>query len=142
MLGWLDEHACVDRARVFAIGYSNGGQFANVLACERAGVVAGIAVAAGRLNCSPASSMPVVMSHGLADRTIGYAQAVEASKTWAAANACTAPPDAGVQGCVAASACADAPVVLCTHAGGHEYHLPFTATAVEFFRGQAGTAAR
>jgi polyhydroxybutyrate depolymerase len=137
MMSWLDANACVDRTRVFAIGYSNGAQFANVLACERPGVIAGAAIAAGRLNCQPVSPKPVILSHGLRDSTAGYANAVEASRTWSTRNGCSAPPQVGVPGCSAAQSCSSAPVTLCTYAGGHEYDLPFTRIAADFFKSAA-----
>lgn len=133
MLDWLDAHACVDRTRVFVLGYSNGAGLAHLLACERGTAVAGAAIAAGRLSCKPAAPKPIVMSHGLQDRTIGYDQGLDASRTWAAVNKCTAPPKAGVQGCVAADGCSAA-TRFCTHAGGHEYEPTFTRTAIDFFK--------
>ena len=134
MLAWLDEKGCIDRGRVFVLGYSNGAGLAYLLACERRAAVAGVAVAAGRLGCQPSAAKPVIMSHGVGDRTIGYDSAVEASKAFATANRCAAPPKAGVPGCVQGQSCSGAPVTLCTHGGGHEYDVPFTRTAAEFFQ--------
>ncbi len=134
MLDWLEASACIDRRRVFVLGYSNGAQFASLVACERRSAIAGVASAAGRLPCAPAAPTPVIISHGLQDRTIAYARAVEASLAWANQNRCSAPPAAGVAGCVAGDGCAAAPIVLCTYAGGHEYDLLFTARAVRFFQ--------
>lgn len=135
MLAWLDANACVDRARVFVMGYSNGAQFANLLACERRDAIAAVASAAGRLGCRPEAAAPVIISHGLQDRTIAYDAAVDASQVWAARNGCATPPRAGFTGCFAASACTDAAVTLCTYAGGHEYDVSFTRTAIAFFQG-------
>jgi polyhydroxybutyrate depolymerase len=138
MLAWLDMRACIDRARVFVLGYSNGAGLAHLLACERGGVIAGAAVAAGRLSCTPSSAKPMVLSHGLQDRTIGYGLALEASKAWGTVNGCavfpkTVLPKAGVQGCVVGDGCRVA-TTLCTHAGGHEYDPAFTKVAAEFFK--------
>ena len=134
MLAWLGEHGCIDRARVFVLGYSNGAGLAYLLACERGATVAGVAIVSGRLGCEPAAAKPVVMTHGIADSTISYEQAIVASKAWAAANSCAAPPKPGVRGCVQAQSCTGAPVTLCTHGGGHEYDSTFTRTAVDFFQ--------
>jgi polyhydroxybutyrate depolymerase len=134
MLSWLDTHGCIDRSRVFALGYSNGGQFTHRLACERDEQLAGIAVAAGRLTCTPRRAMPVIVSHGLADTTAPYPLAVQATTSWSQQNACKAPPASGVAGCSAATGCGDAASVLCTYPGGHDYDPPFTARAVEFFK--------
>lgn len=134
MLAWLSEHGCIDRARVFVLGYSNGAGLAYLLACERSNVIAAVAIVSGRLGCEPAAPKPVVMTHGIADDTIGYEQAITSSRAWASVNRCTAPPKAGVRGCAEAQACGAAPVTLCTHGGGHEYDTTFTKTAVEFFK--------
>ena len=134
MLAWLDTNACADRARVFVLGYSNGAQFSNTLACERRSSLAGAAIAAGRLNCAPSAAVPLIWSHGLGDRTASYSVAVEGIKTWATRNGCSAPPKVGTPGCFVGENCAESPVTFCTHSGGHEYDLPFTRTAIDFFK--------
>ena len=79
--------------------------------------------------------VPVVISHGSGDMTIGYDRAVDAAQIWAKSNACTsAPKPAGVPGGAAADACGASPLMMCTHTGGHEYDPAFTRTAVEFFK--------
>ena len=134
MLDWLDRDGCIDRSRIFVLGYSNGGQFAYRVACERASAVAGVAVAAGRLPCTPDRTVPVIASHGLADTTAPYSLAVKAMQLWSQRNACKSPPAAGAAGCSAAAGCETAPTVLCTYPGGHDYDPSFTARAVEFFK--------
>jgi polyhydroxybutyrate depolymerase len=134
MLAWLGERACVDEKRVFVLGYSNGAGLANLLACERPDAIAGVALAAGRPTCAPVRPAPVVIGHGTRDATIGYEQAIAASQAWSKVNGCSAPPRAGTPGCFAASSCTGAPVILCTHQGGHEYSPPFTREAVGHFR--------
>ena len=133
MLAWLATNGCIDERRVFVLGYSNGAGLAYLIACERSDRIAAVAIVSGRMGCAPNRAKPAIISHGVADATIGYAQAVEAAGMWAAKNACQGPPaPARSAGCVAASGCA-APVTLCTHPGGHEYDASFTPTAVEFF---------
>ena len=122
------------RSHVFVMGYSNGAGLAGVLACERGGLVAGVAIASGNLSCTPMGPRPVILGHGLSDSTIRYERGVEASKTWATANQCLSPPNVGAPGCVAADRCSGAPLTFCTFDGGHEYHDPFTKTFVEFFK--------
>jgi polyhydroxybutyrate depolymerase len=134
MLTWLDEKACIDRKRVFVLGYSNGAGLAYLLACERRTAVAGIAIAAGRLGCQPSGSKPVIMSHGVGDRTIGYDSAIESAQAWATVNGCSAAPKPGGRGCVQGQSCSGAPVSLCSHGGGHEYDVSFTKVAAEFFQ--------
>lgn len=134
MLAWLGEHACIDRQRVFVIGYSNGAGLAYVLACERGDTIAAVAIASGRLNCTPSRPTPVIISHGTQDTTIPYTQAVAAARAWATRNSCAAPPKTGTAGCYAADGCSASPLTVCTYAGGHEYNAPFTATAMDFFK--------
>jgi poly(3-hydroxybutyrate) depolymerase len=116
------------------MGYSNGAGIASVLACERPGVIAGVAIASGSLACAPPEARPVILSHGLRDSTIGYGRAVDAARTWASRNGCSAPPKSGGPGCFVADSCSAAPVTLCSYDGGHEYNEPFTRTLVEFLK--------
>lgn len=102
----------VDRRRVFAVGFSNGALFADRLACESDGIVAGSAIVGATLldeaftpPCRPAGSVPILLVHGDADpvfppqgrafgadpaapRTISIGRTFE---TWAARNRCAAP---------------------------------------------------
>jgi polyhydroxybutyrate depolymerase len=134
MVEWLSANHCIDHKRVFVMGYSNGARFSGALACERAGVLAGVAMASGSLSCEPLQPLPIILSHGIRDSTIEYEQGVAASRRWAARNDCKAPPKNGVPGCFVADSCGAAPVVLCTYDGGHEYNEPFTRAVVEFFK--------
>ena len=134
MLMWLKANHCIDENRVFVMGYSNGARFSSLLACERADVIAGVAIASGSLSCAPPKPQPVILSHGLSDSTIPYDRAVDAARTWAARNGCSAPPKSGALGCFAATACSAAPVTLCTYDGGHEYNEPFNRTLVDFLK--------
>ncbi len=133
LVAWLDQRACIDRARVFVLGYSNGAGLAHLLACTRAQAVAGAAIAAGRLSCVPEASKPIILGHGVRDTTIDYATGLEAARAWARVNRCTAPPRAGAPGCVGGDQCGAA-TTFCTHPGGHEYDPAFTRAAVEFFK--------
>lgn len=74
---------CIDTARVYAAGYSNGGGFVNTLACSpnHGGQFAGFASFAAALytdvtgneRCVPSRSpLPVFEIHGTADGTIPY----------------------------------------------------------------------
>jgi polyhydroxybutyrate depolymerase len=134
MLGWLRAHHCVDERRVFATGFSNGGYFSHLLGCERAQALAAIAPAAGGAKCQPKSPLPVLMTHGTADTLVDYTEAVQAAADWSRRDGCKQPPKTGERGCAAAQSCAQAPVILCTHPGGHHYDESFTAEAVRFFK--------
>ena len=105
MLEWLDAHECIDRQRVFVMGYSNGAGLASVLACTRNSAIAGVAIASGRQACAPTGARPVMLAHGLRDASIGYEQAIQAAQTWSKVNQCAAPPKVGTPGCFAAASC-------------------------------------
>lgn len=136
MVSWLTEHHCIDTRRIFAFGYSNGAGLASLLACERAGQLAGVAIASGRLSCQPSQAKPVAITHGLRDASIAYAEGLRTAQAWAAQNACKSPPKSGTPGCVQAVGCSAAPVLMCTSPGGHEYSSAFTKPALELFQKQ------
>jgi polyhydroxybutyrate depolymerase len=67
---------CVDGARVYATGASNGGGFAARLGCEMADRLAAIAPVAGGYAplgpCHPARPLPVLEIHGTRDQVVPY----------------------------------------------------------------------
>jgi polyhydroxybutyrate depolymerase len=72
------KHARVDRARIFAVGLSNGGAMSLRLACEVPGLVAGIAVVAATMPaairdaCHPGGGVSVIFIAGTADAVTRY----------------------------------------------------------------------
>jgi polyhydroxybutyrate depolymerase len=72
----LESVGCVNRARVFVTGVSNGGGMAARLACELSDRVAGVAPVAGGYSslppCRPARRLPVLEIHGTADQVVPY----------------------------------------------------------------------
>ena len=74
----LDELAatvCVDPARVFVTGFSNGAMMASVLACELPDRIAAIAPVAGVRDpegCATTRPVPVLAFHGTDDRVLAY----------------------------------------------------------------------
>ncbi len=104
----LVETARVDRQRVYATGFSNGGMFVHRLAIARPDLVAAIAPVAGTvarplLDPGPRAPVPVFMVHGTADRMVSYeggpvggpsesrgevASVAETAARWRAANRC------------------------------------------------------
>lgn len=131
---WILAHTCADPARLFATGHSNGGFFANVLGCARAGVLRAIAPAAGGLLCDPDEPVAAIIDHGLADRLVSFAQGADAAERWSRADGCEAGPITRAPGCHSARSCSRKAVVLCAFEGGHEYDARFPDEAVEFFR--------
>lgn len=77
LLDRLEADFCVDPARVYVSGKSNGGGFAALLACRLADRIAAAAPVSGAFypqggECSPAHGVPIIDFHGGADTTIPY----------------------------------------------------------------------
>ena len=85
LLDELGHTYCIDRARIFATGFSNGGYFSNVLACALSDRIAAIApVSGGRVTvpCTPSRAVPVLIFHGRQDPIIAVEQARQARDFW------------------------------------------------------------
>ena len=70
-------HPSVDPARVYVIGFSNGGFMAHRLACDVPGItgiasIAGAGPAAGDPSCTPRAPVTVIQVHGDADTAVRY----------------------------------------------------------------------
>src|SRR5512139_377163 len=100
-----DEHGlCVDRERVYATGFSNGGYMAYRLACQASDIFAAVAVVAGALlydedRCLSQLTRPIPMLHlhGTGDwlqpydvSSTGGATAEASIASWASWNGCDA----------------------------------------------------
>jgi polyhydroxybutyrate depolymerase len=79
LVEYMAEHACIDRKRVYATGFSNGGRMSYRLGCEAADVFAAIAPVAGTksfpdLNntpgCMPSRPLSLIDFMGSADPRI------------------------------------------------------------------------
>jgi polyhydroxybutyrate depolymerase len=72
----LEAELCVDAARVYATGISNGGGFASLLGCELNDKIAAIAPVAGELfaapRCQGKAAMPVIAFHGTDDPVVSF----------------------------------------------------------------------
>ena len=75
-LDQLEAAGCVDRARVFVTGVSNGGGMTARLACDLSERLAGAASVAGGYRslpaCKPERPLPVLEIHGTADQVVPY----------------------------------------------------------------------
>jgi polyhydroxybutyrate depolymerase len=75
-LDQLEGAACVDSARVFVTGVSNGGGMTARLACDLSERLAGAASVAGGYRslptCKPERPLPVLEIHGTADQVVPY----------------------------------------------------------------------
>lgn len=75
LLDHVEAAVCVDRARVFATGLSNGAMMTSAVACALAERIAAVAPVAGVADidrCAPARAVPVVAFHGTADPYLPY----------------------------------------------------------------------
>lgn len=93
---------CVDGARVYATGKSDGGGLAVEIACEAADLVAAVAPVSGAYypvsgGCKPARPVSVLEFHGTADPVVPYLGSTERGlpdiatwlADWAARDSCT-----------------------------------------------------
>jgi poly(3-hydroxybutyrate) depolymerase len=99
---------CIDRAHVFALGFSYGGKFVHHLGCKRPALVRAISVGDGswshETGCAP---MPVLVTHRTRDHDelIGWGK--DAAERWAKIDGCseaTQPTDTD-HGCASYGAC-------------------------------------
>lgn len=77
LLNQVQRQLCVDPARIYANGKSNGGGFAGLLACRLASRIAASAPVSGAFYpqggvCDPSRPVPILEFHGSADTTIPY----------------------------------------------------------------------
>lgn len=122
LLDTLERERCIDRRRIFATGFSNGGFLSNLLGCRLGDRLAAIAPVAGARPldaCVPTAPMPVLFFHGSADRVVPPRLTVGAAAWWRRANRC-GDADETRDGCRAATGCA-ADVVVCEGPQAHAW---------------------
>jgi polyhydroxybutyrate depolymerase len=134
----VSERFCIDPDRVTLSGYSNGGAFANLLACLRSEKIAGIAPVSSSgppdgLVCH--GSVPVLVQHGRDDDVIPLRDGLHSFGRWARYNACEAPPDDLPRGCTEAVGCA-VPTRFCLTLFGHGWPTGTSQRIVEFLGAQ------
>lgn len=108
LMDTLVENLCIDPARIYVNGLSNGGGMSYLLACRLAERIAAIGSVAGAYlepngGCQPARPMPVIAFHGTKDRIVPYNgqdnagfnfPPVEAwAADWGVRNGCDAAPE-------------------------------------------------
>ena len=75
VLDAIDADLCVDTARIYATGLSNGAGMASLLGCERTGRFAAVAPVAGVRppnECAEGAATPILAFHGTADPILIY----------------------------------------------------------------------
>ena len=96
MLDRIEQTYCIDEARVFSTGFSNGGFFSHVLACTHPERFAAVAPVSGgwlaSWSCTPSRPVPVLIHHGTRDGVIDVGEARRAFDAWLAVDGCAAPP--------------------------------------------------
>lgn len=126
---------CVDAARIYSTGLSNGGHLSYRLACDLSDRIAGIAPVAGTdstLSCAPARATPIIHFHGTSDLVVPFDGSIlpavdDTVAAWAAKNGCgsttTRVFSNGDSVCEQFDGCpAGAAVTLCTvDGGGHTW---------------------
>lgn len=100
----ITENYCIDAARIFVNGLSNGGGMTHRLACEMADQIAAVGTVAGaypalETECEPARPIPVISFHGTEDPLVPYngnrmlPPIQDWAAEWAARNGCDPTPE-------------------------------------------------
>jgi len=135
LLDQLERTYCIDRARVFATGFSNGAFFSNLLGCVMADRFAAIAPVSGggiTVACAPPRGVPVIIHHGRQDELIDVRQARLERDAWIEKDGCR---EHVSDGCEWHRGCRDgAEVAYCEADGAHRWPAQATGRIWEFFR--------
>ncbi|WP_437910591.1 PHB depolymerase family esterase [Sorangium sp. So ce327] len=145
MVAQIQETACIDPKRIYAVGFSMGGGMSHYLACHAADTFAAVAPAAFDLlqeniaDCKPSRPITVISFRSTGDPIVPYAGGYSAVvsgmpitflgakstlEKWGQINKCTGSPSAeDSKGCSTFSNCeGGVEVALCTkQGGGHDY---------------------
>jgi len=135
MIDRISAEFCVDPARIYATGMSNGAFMSYRLACELPGRIAAIGPVAGVTvmdSCVPSRPVPVISFNGTADLLVWYDGGIYESvprtmARWSMRNGCSREVETvykkGKVGCERYKKCREgATVELCTiHDGGHSW---------------------
>ena len=121
---------CIDRTRIFVIGFSYGASMSHALACARADVFRGVALYAGaQLSGCAGGTTPIAYfhAHGVSDSVLNFEQrGLPLRDRYVALNGCTPqnPPapaaNSGTHICTSYEGCSEGhPVRWCAHGGDH-----------------------
>jgi len=91
LLDELERRYCIDRARVFATGFSNGAFFSALLGCAMSDRIAAVAPVSGgplRVDCAPARGVPILIQHGRQDDLLPIDYGRAARDAWLRINRC------------------------------------------------------
>ena len=124
MVAQFEAQLCIDKSRIFSIGFSMGAIMTINIGCNRGDVFRAIAPMSGSLPspCPTGNHVAYWASHGSNDTTISPAQGQAARDEFVKRNHCgtqTSSPD--TNNCVTYQGCDQGyPVVWCTFSGVHE----------------------
>lgn len=124
MVAQFEAQLCVDKSRIFSIGFSMGAIMTLTIGCNRGDVFRAIAPMSGSLPspCPTGNHVAYWASHGNNDTTISPAQGQAARDEFVKRNHCgtqTSSPD--TNNCVTYQGCDQGyPVVWCAFSGVHE----------------------
>jgi len=135
LLDYLERTYCIDLARVFSTGFSNGAYFSSLLACQMADRFAAVAPVSGgqtAVACTPGRGIPVLIHHGRQDNVVPVAQARAARDAWIQRDACQ---EHVSNGCERHRMCRDgSEVEYCEGDFTHTWPQEATERIWEFFR--------
>ncbi len=131
----LKSTLCIDERRIFAVGWSSGGYFANQLGCVRPNLVRAIVSLSGggpeQATCT--EPVPTFLHHAQDDRSVYVSEGRKSRDSWYATNGCKAEL-AIASGCTTFSC--KQPLVYCeTNHTGHSMPPSVRAAAWTFLRG-------
>ena len=142
MLAYFDSTLCIDKERIFSLGWSYGGMMSFAIACAQSHVFRAIAPMSGAIwsgcdESDKANIGPIAMwqSHGNNDGTVSLSAGKQARDFILKRNGCgtqTKPVDPSP--CVEYQGCEEGyPVIYCEFNGGHEQPNFATNAIWKFF---------
>lgn len=137
MLEAVSNQYCIDNHRIFSYGFSVGGSFSNLLACERGDVLrASAAVASGIFSNACKGRVASWLLHDIDDDVVPIAKGKEALERAITANGCTTNTISDDNGCTRYQGCDTNPVVWCESKGfGHNIRGEYAPAQVwNFFQ--------
>jgi polyhydroxybutyrate depolymerase len=137
LLDRLEADRCIDRQRVYATGFSNGGFLTSLLGCQLADRFAALAPVAGAFDlggCAPADAVPILFLYGSSDTVVPPDRIRTGVDWWVARNHCGAPDV--TDGCTRWKGCAAA-VAACEGTQAHRWPSDATERIWRFFADHA-----
>jgi len=134
----LQQGACVDKAHIYATGFSFGGMMSNAIGCEMGNTFRAVAPMSSSLwsGCTDSSNkVAAILFHSKIDAVVDYKYGEEARDKQLAKNSCTtATRSIGSNGCVEYQGCQSKyPVVWCGYNDGGHWPPPFAAQEIKTF---------